>query len=50
MDNRMSLTRYKNVIYNHLSRNVNSIELLKVLFVNNKPLLFSEREIPLILD
>jgi inositol 1,4,5-triphosphate receptor type 1/inositol 1,4,5-triphosphate receptor type 3 len=49
MDNKMDISKYKQSMYQHISMNVGVVEFLKELFTNNKPLLFSEREIPLIL-
>lgn len=36
-------------MYKHIPYNVGVIDYLKELFTNNKPLLFSEREIPIII-
>jgi hypothetical protein len=37
-------------MYYHIPLNVGVIDLLSELFTNNKPLLFSEREIPIIIE
>lgn len=50
MDNKMELMKYKNMMYSHIQHNVGVIDFLRELFTNNKPLLFSEREIPFILN
>lgn len=50
METKLQISRYKNAIYKHIKYNVNSIEFLKVLFVNNKVLLYSESEINTILQ
>ena len=48
MDNKMEMARYKNFMYEHICSNVGVVDFLRELFTNNKPLLFSEREIPII--
>jgi inositol 1,4,5-triphosphate receptor type 1/inositol 1,4,5-triphosphate receptor type 3 len=50
MDNKMELARYKATMYNHIHLNVGVVDFLRELFTNNKPLLFSEREIPIIIS
>ncbi|KAM3147677.1 hypothetical protein pb186bvf_000005 [Paramecium bursaria] len=50
MENKMALAKSKDLMITQLDKNVGVIDFLKVLFTNNKPLLFSEREIPNILD
>lgn len=50
MDNKMELAKFKNQMYKHIPYNVGVIDFLKELFTNNKPLLFSEREIPIIIN
>lgn len=50
MDNKMELSKSKNQMYKHIPYNVGVIDFLRELFTNNKPLLFSEREIPIIIN
>jgi len=49
MDNKMELAKYKGFMYHHIHMNVGVVDFLRELFTNNKPLLFSEREIPIII-
>lgn len=49
IENKHEISKYKNFMYTHVSMNVGVIDLLTEIFTNNKPLLFSEREIPTII-
>ncbi|CAD8053653.1 unnamed protein product [Paramecium sonneborni] len=50
MENKIALSKYKESMYPHLQYNVGIIDFLKALFANNKPLIYSQREIPNILQ
>ncbi len=49
IENKHEISKYKSFMYTHVPMNVGVIDLLTELFTNNKPLLFSEREIPTVI-
>lgn len=41
MENKIALSKHKELMYTHLQYNVGVIDFLKALFANNKPLIYS---------
>jgi len=50
IDNKMELSKYRSFMYDHLTENIGVVDFFIELFANNKISLYSEREIPFIVD
>lgn len=50
MDNKIDLSQFLDSSYKNIHMNVGVVDFLRELFTNNKFLLYSEKDIPIILE